>query len=128
MNRNYPIQNINTILFFGQRLEVNIVKDILDYDEELKVNYNLYQRLLRTMKEHDFNTLESIIQVLCHSLVSGDMRTSLKTLKKHLPYIENSFIYPYNNGRFEGINNKTKVLNRVANGYRNFINFINFKD
>nr|WP_272943014.1 transposase [Paenisporosarcina sp. TG-14] len=28
--------------------------------------------------------------------------------------MENSFIYPYNNGRIEGINNIIKVLNRVA--------------
>lgn len=48
---------------------------------------------------------------------------SLKTLKKHLPYIKNSFSYTYNNGRIEGINNKIKVLNRVAYGYRNFSNY-----
>ena len=53
------------------------------------------------------------------------MRTSLKTLRKHLPYIENSFIYSYNNGRIEGINNKIKVLNKVAYGYRNFYNYKN---
>ncbi|HLQ74400.1 MAG TPA: transposase, partial [Bacillota bacterium] len=50
----------------------------------------------------------------------------------HLPFIENSFLYPYNNGRIEGINNKIKVLNRVAYGYRNFNHFksrimLNFK-
>src|SRR5690625_5812253 len=53
------------------------------------------------------------------------MKTSSKTLRKHLPYIKNSFIYPYNNGRIEGINNKIKVLNRVAYGYRSFTNFKN---
>ena len=51
------------------------------------------------------------------------MRASLKTLRKHLPFIENSFIYPYNNGRIEGNKNKIKVLNRVAYGYRNFQNY-----
>src|SRR5690625_7706790 len=53
------------------------------------------------------------------------MKTSLKTLRKHLPYIKNSFIYPYNNGRIEGSNNKINVLHRVAYGYRNFTNFKN---
>ena len=48
------------------------------------------------------------------------MNTSLKTLRKHSPYIKNSFYYTYNNGRIEGINNKIKVLNRVAYGFRNF--------
>ncbi|PWI21708.1 ISL3 family transposase, partial [Kurthia zopfii] len=35
------------------------------------------------------------------------------------------FLFPYNNGRIEGINNKIKVLNRVAYGYRNFENYRN---
>ena len=34
-------------------------------------------------------------------------------------------MYPYNNGRIECINNKIKVLNRVAYGYRNFTNYKN---
>ncbi|MFC4389051.1 transposase [Gracilibacillus marinus] len=51
------------------------------------------------------------------------MRTSLKTLRKHAPYIKNSFLYPFSNGRIEGINNKIKVLNRVAYGYRNFYHY-----
>src|SRR5699024_7651725 len=59
------------------------------------------------------------------SLYFRYMKTSIKTLKKHLPYIKHSLIYPYNNGRIEGINNKIKVLNRVAYGYRNFHHFKN---
>src|SRR5699024_11450291 len=31
--------------------------------------------------------------------------------------------YSFNNGRIEGINNKIKVLNRVAYGYRNFSHY-----
>ncbi len=53
------------------------------------------------------------------------MKTSLKTLRKHLPYIKNTFIYPYNNRRIEGINNKIKVLSRVAYCYRNLSNYKN---
>ncbi len=56
-------------------------------------------------------------------LISRYMKTSIKTLKKHLSYILNSFSYPYSNGRIEGINNKIKVLNHVAYGYRNFSNY-----
>lgn len=52
----------------------------------------------------------------------------MKTLRKHLPYIKNTFTYKYNNGRIEGINNKIKVLSRVAYGYRNFSNFRNFSN
>src|SRR5699024_3569515 len=67
---------------------------------------------------HTLNTVDQ-------SLYFRYMKTSIKTLKKHLPYIKHSLIYPYNNGRIEGINNKIKVLNRVAYGYRNFHHFKN---
>ncbi|WP_245617898.1 transposase [Carnobacterium gallinarum] len=30
---------------------------------------------------------------------------------------------PYSNGIVEGLNNKIKIIKRVAYGYRNFINF-----
>ncbi|MGM8212143.1 transposase [Virgibacillus sp. W0430] len=36
---------------------------------------------------------------------------------------KNSFIYSYNNGRNEGLNNKIKVLNRFAYGCRSFLNY-----
>src|SRR5699024_7772203 len=110
---------------FGQRLEVNIVKEmldydenfndnyiffnivkeILDYDEKLKANYILYQQLLRAMDNRDYKALEKILENQSHHILSKYMKTSSKTLRKHLPYIKNSFIYPYNNGRIEGINN-----------------------
>lgn len=110
---------------FGLRLEVNIVKEMLDYAPELKANYTLYQELLRAMTNRDFSTLEDILERRSTMLISSYLKTSLKTLRKHLPYIKNSFIYPYNNGRIEGINNKIKVLNRVSYGFRNFTNYKN---
>ena len=108
---------------FGQRLEKSIVEEMLDYDPELKANYHLYQRLLRAIKTKQFEGLERVLKERSSSLISSYMRTSLKTLRKHLAYIKNSFIYPYNNGRIEGINNKIKVLSKVAYGYRNFYNY-----
>ena len=44
----------------------------------------------------------------------------MRTSKAHLPFIQNSFIYPFNNGGIKRINNKIKLLNRIAYGYRNF--------
>lgn len=108
---------------FGQRTEVGIIEEMLTYSPVLKANYELYQSLLKAMATKDFETLKFYLEESVNPLVSGYMRTSLKTLRKHLSYIQNSFIYPYNNGRIEGINNKIKVLNRVAYGYRNFMNY-----
>ncbi|PXW85766.1 transposase [Streptohalobacillus salinus] len=98
---------------------------MIAYDEALAINYNLYQRLLRAMDQHDYKALENILNQRCPNETTTYLRTSLKTLRKHLPYTQNSFTYPYNNGRIEGINNKIKVLNRVAYGYRNFTHYKN---
>ena len=51
------------------------------------------------------------------------MKTSLKTFKKYLEYIENSLNYNYNNGLIEGINRKIKTLKRSTYGYKNFYHF-----
>ncbi len=75
------------------------------------------------MANKDFEALSSCLTNAVPSAISNYMRISLKTLRKHLPFIENSFISPYNNGRIEGNNNKIKVLNRVAYGYRKFQNY-----
>ncbi|WP_157967857.1 transposase [Paraliobacillus sp. X-1268] len=47
---------------FGQRIESAIVQEILAYDEELKVNYDLYQNLLRAMNHKDYNALSDILK------------------------------------------------------------------
>lgn len=108
---------------FGQRLEASLVEELLTYSPILRENYDWYQALLKAMSNRDFKSLEACLARPASELLSSYMKTSLSTLRKHLPFIKNSFIYPYNNGRIEGINNKIKVLNRVAYGYRNFMNF-----
>ena len=82
---------------------------MLAYNPELKANYELYQELLKAMSDKNFKALEACLTRPVSPLISNYMRTSLKTLRKHLPFIENSFIYPYNNGRIEGINNKFSI-------------------
>ena len=96
---------------------------MLDYDPALRENYELYQEIMESMSNKDFPALSSCLTTPVSPVISNYLRTSLKTLRKYIPFIENSFIYPYNNGRIEVNNNKIKVLNRVAYGYRNFQNY-----
>ena len=51
------------------------------------------------------------------------MKTTLKTYKKFISFILNSFKYHYNNGLIEGTNNLIKCLKRIAFGYRSFSHF-----
>lgn len=108
---------------FGQRLESAIVSELLAYDQELADTYDLYQQIMAAMTQNDWKTLKALLYRRYDNELSNYMRTSLKTLRKHLPYIANTMAYPYNNGRIEGMNNKIKVINRVSYGFRNFHNF-----
>ncbi|ODJ52712.1 hypothetical protein BFR38_11135 [Brochothrix thermosphacta] len=60
-----------------------------------------------------------------NKLISPQMKRSLRTLKKYLPEIANSFKYNDSNGHLEGINNKIKMIKRISFGYHNFTNFRN---
>lgn len=110
---------------FGQRLETSVVEELLSYSEDLKRAYDIYQSLSECIADRDFNRFKDTLLQIRPNTLSKQMRTAVNTLNKHLPYIKNSLTYPYNNGRIEGINNKIKVLNRVAYGYRNFSYFKN---
>ena len=49
-------------------------------------------------------------------LLSPEMKTALKTLTNYQDYIKNTIETSYTNGVLEGINNKIKVIKRMAFG------------
>lgn len=102
--------------------EEEIVDIILSKNSELKIAYEIYQELLIAIQDRKFNNFKAIIEKY-YSVSNEIMKTSLKTFKKHLEYIENSLTYDYNNGLIEGINRKIKTIKRTAYGYKNFYHF-----
>ncbi|WP_141706539.1 transposase, partial [Enterococcus plantarum] len=50
-------------------------------------------------------------------------KKKLLFFNKYKEGIKNSFRFPYSNGITEGLNNKLKVIKRIAYGYRNFYHF-----
>ena len=44
------------------------------------------------------------------------MKTSIKTIKKSILYVENAFKYNYNNVVLEGVINLIKTIKRIAFG------------
>ena len=102
--------------------EEEIVDIILSKNNELKIAYEIYQELLIAIQDRKFNNFKAIIEKYYY--ISNEiMKTSLKTFKKHLEYIENSLTYDYNNGLIEGINRKIKTIKRTAYGYKSFYHF-----
>src|SRR5699024_11815057 len=89
---------------FGQRLEESVINELLDYDGDLKMHYHLYQSLLECVKEKNFTELSNTLNTVDQSLYFRYMKTRIKKLKKHLPYINHNLLYHYNNDSIKCIN------------------------
>jgi transposase len=96
-------------------------------DDELKRAIDLkdefYELLHSTSYEDSQVVLRSFIEKLKNAHIPEYFYVA-KTYDNWFNEICHSFINPlYNNGFIEGLNNKIKVIKRIAFGYRNFHNF-----
>src|SRR5699024_4560532 len=110
--------------FKKQMREVDIIDYLLDLDPELEASYKLYHSIRFCIKTNNFDLLKMHLKQ-SNDQVSEYMKTSIKTMKKYIDYVENTMKYRYTNGVIEGINNKIKVIKRIAFGYKCFIHFKN---
>jgi len=104
--------------------EIDIINYLLDLDPELRASYDLYHAIRFCIKTKDIKKLNNVIYD-SNQQISNYMKTSVKTAKKYMEYIENTLNYEYTNGILEGINNKIKVIKRISFGYRSFYHFKN---
>lgn len=107
---------------FSLLSEDEMVDIILSKNNELKISYETYQEILIAIQDKKINNIKLVLKKY-YSHSNNLMKTSLKTFKKYLDYIENSLTYSYNNGLIEGINRKIKTLKRSAYGYKSFYHF-----
>jgi len=61
---------------FGQPLEINIVEDLLNFDENIKDNYEFYQLILECIQDKDFRKLTSVLSKIDTNNLSKYMKTS----------------------------------------------------
>ena len=102
--------------------ECDVVNYIINTNDELKHTYLVYQALLSSIKNKDFNSFSSILNNHNES-ISLYMKTSINTLILFKDNIYNTFNTNYHNGYIEGNNNFIKVIKRIAFGFRSFIRF-----
>ena len=102
--------------------EVDVVKFLINLDDELKSTYILYQNLLYALKHKNYNLLANSLNNAPNN-ISSYMKTSVNTLLDFLPFIKNTFANNYHNGFIEGNNNFIKVIKRIAFGFRSFTRF-----
>ena len=109
-------------LFKGMKTEAGIIDYLVSLGEEFKQTYHAHQDLIYAIQTKDYDRFITGLSAV-PSEVSSYFKTSVRTLKKYKVYIQNTFRLPYNNGVIEGVNNKIKVIKRIAFGYRNFSSF-----
>lgn len=102
--------------------ESDVVNYIINTNDELKQTYIVYQELLSSIKNKDFNAFSFILNNYNNN-ISDYMKTSIKTLNQFKDKIYNTFNTNYHNGYIEGNNNFIKVIKRIAFGFRSFIRF-----
>ena len=107
---------LNSIEWFA----VGIIQ--LDLSPELKATYKLYQDLLFTIQSKNVNRFNHLLETE-HPMISPELQTAFQTFKTYTSYIYHTLTTPYTNGPIEGINNKIKVIKRIAFGYRSFYHF-----
>ena len=102
--------------------EADVVNFIINLDNELKETYLVYQDLLYSLKNKNYDLLKNSLNSY-NSNISTYMKTSIKTLLEFLPFIKNTFNNNYHNGYIEGNNNFIKTIKRIAFGFRSFRRF-----
>lgn len=108
--------------FKREMTEYNIVQYLINTNPILKETYNIYQGIIKSIRNKDTNLFIKIIESK-HNNISEYMKVTLKTYKKFKTFIINSLKYNYNNGLIEGTNNLIKCIKRIAFGYKSFSHF-----
>lgn len=105
-------------------LKHDLREQLLDINQELKQAYILKELFLDLLNYSNYEYIEKEIKEwigVCKGCGLQEFEDASKTIENWLPYIVNSFIdKKFSNGYTEGLNNKIKVIKRVAFGYKNF--------
>lgn len=94
----------------------------LEANEDLSTVYYLKEELHSLWKEEKMEAAQGKIMDMIEFMVSSSipyLKSFAKTLSSHIEGILAWFIYPISTGPLEGLNNKIKVIKRVAYGFRN---------
>lgn len=99
-----------------------ILAKLLDYSQELREHYELYQLLLFHFQEKQAKYFFDLINEAL-SKVNPIFQMVFRTFLKDKDKIINALELPYSNAKLEATNNLIKVIKRNAFGFRNFDNF-----
>lgn len=99
-----------------------VVQYVVDDNEEFRINYEYYQKVLFALKYKDISKLKEVL-ALDRSEISSYLQTCMSTYDKYIDYIENAFVEDYNNGLIEGKISHIKTLKTISCGFRKYTRF-----
>jgi len=111
-------------VFKRNMTDYQVLGHLLSLSEELRHSYECYQNVLFCIRNNNYELLENTLKT-SKLLVSDYMKTSINTIRTYKQYISNTLSCRYTNGVIEGINNKIKVIKRIAFGYKSYYHFRN---
>ena len=116
-------QNLFYSRTFGQTLTPKeVVQKTLEFSDQLRFYYDLYQILLFHFQEKNSNYFFELLEDNLN-LVNPAFKTVFKTFLKYKTYITNAIELPYSNAKLEATNKLIKDIKRQAFGFMNFKNF-----
>lgn len=99
------------------------VEEILDHHPRLREAYDLKNDLDKWFKTSDHLNAKQGLEAWFERVEQSGNRAFkkvVKTYKRWKKEILHAFMYPYNNGYIEGVNNTTKVIKRMSYGIKSF--------
>ena len=100
--------------------QFDIVQYLINTDDILNYTYNLYQGIIKSVKNRDKNKFLSIIHNVDLKKLNKYSKKAINTFLNFEKYIVNAFDYELSNGLVEGTNNIIKQVKHKACGYRKF--------
>ncbi|WP_312889046.1 ISL3 family transposase [Desertibacillus haloalkaliphilus] len=99
------------------------VEELLNHHQRLREAYELKNELDWWFKTSNAENAKEGLEAWFEKVEkSGNeaFKKVVKTFKRWKKEILHSFMYPYNNGYIEGVNNTTKVIKRMSYGIKSF--------
>ena len=106
--------------FNKEMSQFDIVQYLINTDDILNYTYNLYQGIIKSVKNRDKNKFLSIIHNVDLKKLNKYSKKAINTFLNFEKYIVNAFDYELSNGLVEGTNNIIKQVKHNACGYRKF--------
>lgn len=99
------------------------VQELLKLHPDLAEAYRLKNALHEWFKTSDSSNVKENLYKWFETVESSSLtafNSVVKTFKNWQTEILNAFVFPYNNGYIEGVNNTTKVIKRMSYGIKSF--------